>query len=249
MRALILANGDPPSSHLLSEQVRLHDLFIATDGAAHKAAALGQVPDIVNGDFDSADLDIAMKTFSNTQFISTPDQTRTDTDKAITIARNLGASSITLTGAGGGRIDHTLGNLSILLQYHRLLSIAIVSDEWELRVISGSDDSPGEWIVSTCPGDKVGLVCFGESARGTILGVSPPLINQIVEVGAKQTAYEVLGNQVTFQSRGAALFACLHKVSNKSVGVKEFTTTTAWPLRCRQSRIRLNPHRFRKSRF
>ena len=46
------------------------------------------------------------------------DQEASDLDKAIAYARERGAGRITVTGAGGGRIDHALTNVSILMRHH-----------------------------------------------------------------------------------------------------------------------------------
>ncbi len=57
MRALILANGLPPSAALLK---RLHaeaDLFLATDGAANHLVTLDLIPHVILGDFDSIAFD------------------------------------------------------------------------------------------------------------------------------------------------------------------------------------------------
>jgi len=80
-------------------------------------------------------------------------------------------------------------------------------------VLSGLEQTPGKWIISTLPGDKVGLVSFDGLGRGTILGVDPPLLDRIVEIGARATAFEALGNEVVLQAHGGALFACWHKAS------------------------------------
>src|SRR5262245_45458987 len=117
MHILILANGEPPSEALAQALSSCHDLLIATDGAAHRAAGLRLTPDIICGDFDSVQLEVARQEFPIAEFYPTPDQEQGDLEKAIQLALERGADAITILGAGGGRIDHTLANFALLLRY------------------------------------------------------------------------------------------------------------------------------------
>src|SRR5689334_8533574 len=104
MRILILVNGVSPSAALAQELAARHDLLMATDGAAHRAADLGLIPSIVCGDFDSAQLDVARLEFPEAEFLPMPNQERGDLEKALLLARERGATAITITGAGGRRM-------------------------------------------------------------------------------------------------------------------------------------------------
>src|SRR5207247_9162337 len=117
MRVLILANGDPPTAALAQELASCHDLLIATDGAAHRAVGLRLSPHIICGDFDSAKRDVAQREFPAAEILPTPDQDRGDLEKAVFLALDRGATSLTIIGAAGGRIDHTLANFSLLVRF------------------------------------------------------------------------------------------------------------------------------------
>jgi thiamine pyrophosphokinase len=52
-RALILANGKPPSKRLFKNFLSHADLFICADGGANTAARFGCAPDLIIGDLDS----------------------------------------------------------------------------------------------------------------------------------------------------------------------------------------------------
>ena len=208
MNVLILAHGDPPSGVLLRRLRRSHALFLAADGAVHAAAARGVAPDIVCGDFDSARLDEARAAFPQSEFIATPSQHLADLEKALCLARDRGASSVTITGAGGGRIDHTLANYGLLRQYGAELPIAVVEDGSETRALFGTDAVPSVWTLTTRPGDTLSLLPQGAAARVTVRGVRWPLNSFTLPAGTQGLSNEATGAEAVVEVRGGVLLAC-----------------------------------------
>jgi thiamine pyrophosphokinase len=208
MNILILANGDPPPGEFLRRLVVRHDRLIATDGAAHTAATLGVTPDIVCGDFDSVRMDDARAAFPHAEFITTPDQDMADLEKAILVARDRGATAITITGAAGGRIDHTLANFALLLRYGPEFPISILDAGSEVRALAGIDESPGEWTITTRHGDTISLISFDGHARATILGVRWPLHDHRLPVGTFAVSNQATSDYVRIQVQGGILLAC-----------------------------------------
>ncbi len=205
MNVLILANGDPPSSELLAGLADSHDLFIACDGAVQKAVACAVLPDVVSGDFDSLDLDAARAALPRTEFVATPDQSRTDLEKAVEIARARGATALTIAGAAGGRIDHTLGNASLLLRWAMDwpdLPVAIVADGAETRALLGTR------TLDTEAGDAVSVLSLDGQARVTLAGVRWPLTDFLLAVGVGGLLNEATGASVTVKAEGGVILVC-----------------------------------------
>ena len=205
MNVLILANGDPPSSEMLARLAASHDLFIACDGAAQKAVACAVLPDVVSGDFDSLDLVAAQAALPRTEFVPTPDQSRTDLEKAVAIARERGATSLTIAGAAGGRMDHTLGNVSLLLRWAADwpdLPVAIVADGAETRALLG------ERVLDTEAGDAVSVLSMDGRARVSLSGVRWPLTDFALPVGVGGLLNEATGNTVTVKAEGGLVLVC-----------------------------------------
>ena len=205
MNILILANGDPPSPELLARLAALHDLFIACDGAAQKAVALGVHPDIVSGDFDSLDLEAARAALPRTEFVPTPDQNRTDLEKAVQIARERGATGLTIAGAAGGRMDHTLGNVSLLLRWATdwpELPVAMVADGSETRALLGTR------TLDTEAGDAVSVLSMDGRARVSLSGVRWPLTDSPLAVGVGGLLNEAMGASVTVKAEGGIILVC-----------------------------------------
>lgn len=94
-----------------------HIFCIAADSGMNFFYRNGLVPDMIVGDFDSADSE-ALQHFRNCPEIQweklNPVKDDTDTEFAIRKALALGAEKITLLGATGSRLDHVLGNIELL---------------------------------------------------------------------------------------------------------------------------------------
>lgn len=205
MKALILANGEPPSQMLLARLASEHALFIAVDGAALKAVRLGTRPDIVSGDFDSLDLDAARLALPDAEFLPTPDQNQTDLEKAFSIARERGASEITIAGASGGRIDHTLGNFSRLLRWREELPdfpIAIVEDGSEVRAVTG------EMTLNAEINDVISLLSYDGRAKVSISGVRWPLEDCKLPLGVGGLLNEAVVPEVKIIATGGCILVC-----------------------------------------
>ena len=87
------------------------DLVIAADGGYEAAKKLGIKPDLVVGDFDS--LGYVPEAEEIIQHPVRKDDT--DTLLAIRLGLERGCRNFVITGALGGRLDHTFANLQALL--------------------------------------------------------------------------------------------------------------------------------------
>jgi thiamine pyrophosphokinase len=126
MNILILCNGRAPSDPLLEEALQQADFFIAADGGANIARSLGHRPDVVIGDLDS----YQKKEADSFKIIHKPSQYANDLEKALQLAHTKEASSVTVLGATGLRLDHTLKNLSVLKQFNSLFESLIFRDDF-----------------------------------------------------------------------------------------------------------------------
>ena len=103
-----------------------HGLVIAADSGVDSALALGLMPDIVVGDLDSVSREgLAAVRERDREIISMPtDKDVTDTEVALRIAVERGASEIVVVSPGGGRMDHAHGVITAL--FHPELSVCRV---------------------------------------------------------------------------------------------------------------------------
>lgn len=161
--ALILANGHAPSKSLLNRHLADADVFVCADGGANAAAKLGVVPDLIIGDLDSI-LPGTVKRFSGVTARRIADQNSTDLEKALTWAQKNGYKSIRVLGATGGRLDHTVGNLSALVKFSRKLAVTFHDADGDLYVVGTERhfDVPAGTTVSLLPL----TLCEGVMTRG-----------------------------------------------------------------------------------
>ncbi|MBT3313360.1 MAG: thiamine diphosphokinase [Anaerolineae bacterium] len=115
-RALIFINGDLPNLDATRGIIRPDDFIIAADGGTRHALALGLLPSVVIGDLDSLDpVNRRVLEENRVKIIEYPqDKDETDIELALAYAIEAGYKKICLVAALGGRLDHTLGNLSLL---------------------------------------------------------------------------------------------------------------------------------------
>src|SRR5687768_10796471 len=92
---------------------------IAADGGMAHAEALGLVPELWAGDFDSTDDALAQRYAHVPRMVYPAEKDATDGEIAIAEALRRGASKIVLAGGLGGQIDHALGVLGATLRLER----------------------------------------------------------------------------------------------------------------------------------
>jgi thiamine pyrophosphokinase len=208
MNVVILANGEAPSKALLDRIVSECDCFIAVDGAAHAAARLGVTPQVICGDFDSVNVSRARKEFPGTEFVETEDQCLGDLEKAVRLAIDRGASSIRIVGAGGGRVDHFIGNLTLLLRYQSGIALSMLDEISETRCLSAGANDIDTWQVDAMVHDLVSVFSFDGAARATITGVRWPLHDAALPVGTLGLSNVVTSDVVKVTISGGSAFVC-----------------------------------------
>ncbi|MBT7483683.1 thiamine diphosphokinase, partial [Candidatus Peregrinibacteria bacterium] len=115
-RAIIFINGDLPNLDAACKTIRDDDFIIAADGGTRHALTLGLLPSVVIGDLDSLDsVNWHVLDENRVEIIEYPqDKDETDLELALAYAIDSGYKQIRLIAALGGRLDQTLGNLSLL---------------------------------------------------------------------------------------------------------------------------------------
>jgi thiamine pyrophosphokinase len=163
VHAFVIAGGDAPTATELAVVDRSPDLVVAADSGVGHALDLGLVPDVVVGDFDSAEPEhVERAVAAGARVDRHPvDKDMTDLELALHTARQLGAASVTVLGAGGGRLDHLLANL-LLVTHDEFASLAIdaIAGDAIVTVVRGTRTLRG------APGGIVTLLPIGGPATG-----------------------------------------------------------------------------------
>jgi thiamine pyrophosphokinase len=169
---------------------------VCADGGLNHAARLGLDPAIIVGDFASADPARLAAARSAAPDRYTIEQYRhetkleTDTELAVLAALDRGATRLILTGALGGRWDHSLANV-FLLAHPRLIGqdVRIITADTELRLLRG----PATLALDGLPGDTVSLLALSPAAEGiTTTGLHYPLRAEPLHLGLGRGISNVL---------------------------------------------------------
>ena len=127
--ALIIANGAACSDELLGQLLEWSPLVVVLDSAMERVVELGIKVDVLLGDFDRGfDANYYRESHYPIEIIHTPDQDKTDLEKAFDYlyARNIPA--VNVVWATGKRADHTITNLTNIVNYRDKLKIVIIDD-------------------------------------------------------------------------------------------------------------------------
>lgn len=125
MKAFIYAGGTVFADGV-GEAPEPSDLTIAADAGWQNAQRLGITPRLLVGDFDSLG---EPNVPAGTEVIRVPaEKDDTDTQLAVCLALERGATDITLIAGLSGRLDHTLSTLAILEALERKKVRAILTD-------------------------------------------------------------------------------------------------------------------------
>ena len=160
------------------------DRVIAVDRGLNAAWALGIVPDVIVGDFDSAD-PAALADFRRREHIvwevHQPEKDDTDTELAIKRAAAMGAGYIVLLGATGGRLDHLLGNIHLLYPcLQRGVEACILDPGNKLYLIDGERRFKRREVWGT----YISFLPLTEEVKGiTLRGFLYPLTDKDIAIG------------------------------------------------------------------
>ncbi len=154
---VIIGNGEFPSSPELWALIDEAPLKVCLDGAADRFVATGRTPDLIIGDGDS--ISEALKARFADRLIILDEQENNDQTKAVLQLRERGVRNVAILAATGQREDHTIGNVSLLIDYlHLGISARILTDYGTFVPASGVQ-------TFTCPkGTQVSI--FNFSAKG-----------------------------------------------------------------------------------
>lgn len=131
-RCVVIGGAGIRDYQALWDYLNPDDFNIFCDSGLSHREALGIEPHLIVGDFDSHEnphLDVET-------IVLPREKDDTDTVYAVKEAVKRGFDDFLLLGAAGGRLDHTLGNLSILLSLHAQGRRALLVDDYsEMEVV------------------------------------------------------------------------------------------------------------------
>lgn len=173
-RCVIIGGAGIDKYEQVRNELRTDDFFVFCDSGLKHMEGLGVKPDLIVGDFDSHE-----KPDTDVETIVLPrEKDDTDTFFAAKEMVRRGFEEFLLVGVIGARLDHTLGNLSILFMLDTAGKSAEAIDDYsEIEVVSARSGKPGKArIEDSYPYFSV-LNLTGEAEGITIRNAKFPLEN------------------------------------------------------------------------
>lgn len=156
-------------------------LVICADGATRYMRRLDMIPAFIIGDMDSVDEDTLsyLDRQGSTILRHSRDKDETDTQLALEYAMKMSPGQIWIFGALGGRIDHALANISLLIMgVKQGYTVKIVDETCELFI------ADRQHVIEGKPGQTVSFLPLSDEVTGiTLKGFEYPLSNGIMEMG------------------------------------------------------------------
>lgn len=212
---VIICDGAFPKSEFPRYIIRNADFIICCDGALRKflrncRSIFGEdrLPDLVIGDMDS--LPASMIRRYEEIIVKVDEQEHNDQTKAFRWAvENLtDIGNIYIIGATGGREDHTIGNMSLLMEYTRMYDLEGMGIEVEMITDNGSAFAVTDTFEMDCgSGRKVSIFSPDNSLRIHSEGLEWPLDDVVFDNWWKATLNRASEDRVRleFSHRSIAL--------------------------------------------
>lgn len=180
---LLLLNGEIPEPRAVRSLALRLGRLVCADGGARHAAALGLEPDFVVGDMDS--LPHPLPPWRRTVYWCDFDQDRSDFEKALDFARDLGSGEVYVAGALGGRVDHALVNLALIERHAPRL---VLVDRGLARCLE-----PGRYRLALRKGETFSILAARGGCQASLSGARYPLRCQRLKPGARGLGNRALG--------------------------------------------------------
>ncbi len=191
MHVVIFAGGSLQPGRGFFNAMASADMIIAADSGAATALKFGYTPSIVVGDFDSLDTSLLKELSERGSQVRrmAVEKDETDTELAVQVAIEQGATSITLVGAfGGARFDHTMANILLLAGFERV-PMRIVDGPATCWLVRG----PGSSEINGNVGDLVSLLPLTSDATSVRTnGLYYPLRGETLYFGKPRGVSNVL---------------------------------------------------------
>lgn len=127
--ALIIANGQECSDELLGQLLEWNPFVVVLDNAIYRVMHKGIKPDLWMGDFDKGhDFEDIREKLYPLEIVHTPNQDKTDLEKAVDLLVERGFPAVNIVWATGRRADHTITNITNLVRHKEKIKAVMFDD-------------------------------------------------------------------------------------------------------------------------
>ncbi len=176
--ALIIANGASCSFELLGQLLEWSPIVVVLDNAIERVLQLDIKVDVLLGDFDG---DFNPEIYKEKQYpleiVTTPNQDKTDLEKAFDYLIDKGHKAVNVVWATGKRADHTITNITNIVSYRNKLKIVILDDHSKIFLLPNKFE---KWYTANTP---ISLIPIGKVSGITTHNLFYPLQNEELTIG------------------------------------------------------------------
>lgn len=176
--ALIIANGASCNPELLGQLLEWSPLVIVLDSAIERVMELDIKVDVLLGDFDRGfDPEYYKEKQYPLEIVHTPDQNKTDLEKAFDYLFERKIPAVNVVWATGKRTDHTITNLTNIVRYRNKLKIVILDDHSKVFLLPRKFE---KWYTANTP---ISLIPIGHVSGIHSENLFYPLQNDSLTIG------------------------------------------------------------------
>ncbi len=176
--ALIIANGEACSPELLGQLLEWSPYIVVLDHAIYRVLDLGIKVDAWLGDFDVAhDFEAVRERQHPLEIVDTPDQDKTDLNKAIEFLVGRGFPAANIVWATGRRADHAITNITDLVRYKDKIKLVLLDDYSKIFPLTGTFE---KWYTAGTP---ISLIPVGTVDGIETAGLKYNLNNETLTMG------------------------------------------------------------------
>ncbi|MFZ4106431.1 thiamine diphosphokinase [Flavobacterium sp.] len=176
--ALIIANGASCSFELLGQLLEWAPIVVVLDNAIERVLQLDIKIDVLLGDFDG---DFNPEIYKEKQYpleiVHTPDQNKTDLEKAFDYLIEKGHKAVNVVWATGKRADHTITNITNIVSYRNKLKIVILDNHSKIFLLPKKFE---KWYPTNTP---ISLIPIGKVSGISTQNLFYSLQNEELTIG------------------------------------------------------------------
>ena len=166
------------SNELLGQLLEWSPLVIVLDSAIERVLELGIKVDVLLGDFDRGfDVEYYKEKQYPIEIVHTPNQDKTDLEKAFDYLIEKGHKAANVIWATGKRADHTINNLTNIVAYRNQLKVVILDDYSKVFLLPNHFE---KWYTKDT---ILSLIPVGEVKGITTKNLYYPLTNESLTIG------------------------------------------------------------------
>lgn len=189
MKTCLLISGGPLDLLFAKNFIsaRKYDYIVAADAGFSACLKLGIHPDLLVGDFDTFGREKIQSYLSDPEYqieIHKPEKDETDTELAFRRIREAGFQEVDVLGALGGRLDHELSNIHLLVHERKKgLQANCYDAKNRIYILDSEHKNEYNFSKSRQYGRYVSFLPITETVKGiTLTGFKYPLQDKDISI-------------------------------------------------------------------